>query len=533
MPRTPSGFIKQLNNKKKQLTALYEASKQLSSSIDLHVSVNSSLKLLATYLDIHRIALFMFEPDTKEFAIHYSYGFTHEEKQKARYKLGEGITGKVGKSGTPIVLPDIKDEPMFMNKTGKELKRDAGSFIAVPVKIDRKVVGVLSAQRTFEEDVSFEEDVNLLSMIAALIGQAIRLNQTIEKQRHDMEQEKKELINELKSKYRPENIIGISPHIEEVFEIIDRVSPTKATVLIRGESGTGKELVARAIHFHSPRAGKPFIKTNCAALPDTLLESELFGYEKGAFTGAAETKKGRFELAHEGTMFLDEIGEISLATQAKLLRVIQEKRFERLGGTKTMEVDVRIIAATNSDLEEAIKEKKFREDLYYRLNVVPIFMPALRERKEDIPLLVEHFLGGFNKEHGKSLKLSEHAMEFLINYNWPGNVRELENMIERAVIMTRGNVINIKDIPIPVVSREQGKSYSAPSKQAISEHYRLDSMIEDIEKSKIIDALKKVNGVKAKAARLLGITQRQLGYKIQKYGIALEVGATINGVSRD
>ncbi|MCL4558565.1 MAG: sigma 54-interacting transcriptional regulator [Deltaproteobacteria bacterium] len=267
---------------------------------------------------------------------------------------------------------------------------------------------------------------------------------------------------------------------------------------------------------------------NCAALPDTLLESELFGHEKGAFTGAFETKKGRFELANEGTIFLDEIGEISPSTQTKLLRVIQEKRFERLGGTKTIESDVRIIAATNSDLEKGIKERRFREDLYYRLNVVPIFMPPLRGRKEDIPLLVEHFLRRFNKEHNKSLVLSERAMEFIINYNWPGNVRELENMVERAVIMTKGNIIDIKDIPLPVVSGEPAKADDVASKQAIFEHYKLDSIIEDIEKSRIMDALKKTSGVKAKAARLLGITQRQLGYKIQKYRISIEIDATVD-----
>ncbi len=533
MPKTPNGYIKQLNNRKKQLTVLYEISKQLASAMDFGTSIHSSLKLLATYLDIQRIALFVFEPETKEFVIHYAYGFTHEERQKGRYKMGEGITGKVGKSGVPIVLPDVKDEPMFMNKTGKEFVKDNLSYIAVPVKTDKKVVAVLSVQKLLTDESSFEEDVNLLSMIAALIGQAMSLNQRIEKQRQDMEQEKSVLIKELKSKYRPENIIGISPGIEEVFEIIDRVSPTKATVLLRGESGTGKELVARAIHFHSPRAGKPFVKMNCAALPDTLLESELFGHEKGSFTGAFETKKGRFELANEGTIFLDEIGEISLSTQAKLLRVIQEKRFERLGGNKTIEADVRIIAATNSDLEKGIKNRVFREDLYYRLNVVPIFMPALRERKEDIPLLVEHFLTRFNKEHGKSLKLSGQAMEFMINYNWPGNVRELENMIERTVIMTKGSVINVTDIPLPVISSETEKASAAHAQRTIPEHYKLDSMVEDMEKSRIIDALKKTGGIKAKAARLLGITQRQLGYKIQKYSIEIAVDAAVHTMDRE
>ncbi|MGC8578835.1 MAG: nif-specific transcriptional activator NifA [bacterium] len=526
MPKTQDGFIKQLNSKKKQLTALYEISKQLASTIDFGSSINSSLKLLATYLDIQRIALFVFEPETKELVIKYAYGFTHEEKQKGRYKLGEGITGKVGKTGVPIVLPDVKDEPMFMGKTGKDWKKESLSYIAVPVKVDKKVVGVLGAQKLLTEDSSFEEDVNLLSMITTLIGQAMKLNSIIEKQREDMEYEKSALLKELKSKYRPENIIGISPGIEEVFDIIDRVSPTKATVLIRGESGTGKELVARAIHFHSPRAGKPFIKMNCAALPDTLLESELFGYEKGAFTGAYETKKGRFELAHEGTIFLDEIGELSLATQAKLLRVIQEKRFERLGSNRTIEVDVRIIAATNSDLEKAIKDRTFREDLYYRLNVVPIFLPPLRERKEDIPLLVEHFLMRFNKEHGKSLRLSAGAMEFMINYSWPGNIRELENMIERAVIMTRGNIIDIDDLPLPMVSKLSEETNISYSPQRQNNNVKLPNAIEEIEKTKIIEALKKTGGVKAKAARLLGITQRQLGYKIKKYRIEIEINAS-------
>ncbi len=532
MPKTPNGFIKQLNNKKKQLTVVYEVSKQLASGIDFAASIHSSLKLLATYLDIQRIALFLYEPETKEFAIHYSYGFTHEERAKGRYKLGEGITGKVGKSGVPIVLPDVQDEPMFMNKTGKELKKDTLSYIAVPVKIERKVVAVLSVQKTPTEDSSFEEDVNLLSMVAALMGQAMSLNQRIEKQRQDMEQEKSVLIKELKSKYRPENIIGISPGIEEVFEIIDRVSPTKATVLLRGESGTGKELVARAIHFHSPRAGKPFVKMNCAALPDTLLESELFGHEKGAFTGAYEAKKGRFELASEGTIFLDEIGDISLSTQAKLLRVIQEKRFERLGGNRTIEADVRIIAATNSDLEKGIKNKTFREDLYYRLNVVPIFMPPLRERKEDISLLVEYFLNRFNKEHGKALKLSGQAMGFMIDYNWPGNVRELENMIERTVIMTRGSVIEVSDIPLPIINSGQEQAHAARPRQTVFDHYKLDNMVEDMEKSRIIDALKKTNGVKAKAARMLGITQRQLGYKIVKYKIGIAVDAGVRSTEQ-
>ncbi len=528
MPKTHKGTIERLNRKNKELTLLYEVSKQLAFTIDLNKSISSTLKLIVSYLEMNKIMLAVYEQHTKEFVVKYSYGVSYEEKEKARYKVGEGIIGKVGKSGTPIVIPDIKDEPMFINKMGKELKRGMNSFVAVPVNDDKKVVAVLGAERQFTDNTSFEEDVNLLSMIATLIGLAIKLNQTIEKQRQEMEHEKMELLNELKSKYRPGNIIGISPRIEEVFEIIDKVSPTKATILIRGESGTGKELVAKAIHFHSPRASKPFVKINCAALPETLLESELFGYERGAFTGANELKKGRFEFANEGTIFLDEIGELTPSTQAKLLRVLQERQFERLGGTKTIDIDVRIIAATNKDLENAIIEKKFREDLYYRLNVVPIFMPALRDRKEDIPLLAEHFLRQANGEHGKHCKLSEEAMQFLIEYGWPGNVREFENIMERAVIMAKGAVIGLKDLPIPIAPHNIQVPAQSHAVYKNQESYMLGSMVKNIEKNKIIEALKGSNGIKARASRMLGITQRQLGYKIKKYGISVEVSAVVN-----
>jgi Nif-specific regulatory protein len=302
--------------------------------------------------------------------------------------------------------------------------------------------------------------------------------------------------------------------MHEVIKTVLKVSKSKATVLLRGESGTGKELIAKAIHFESPRAKGPFIAVNCAAIPETLLEAELFGYERGAFTGAVTAKPGKFELANGGTLFLDEIGEMSPTLQAKLLRVIQEHTFERLGGTKSINVDVRIIAATNKDLEDMVKKGLFREDLYWRLNVVSIFLPPLRERKEDIPLLIEHFLKRFNKEYGRRISISSQAMEKLIRYSWPGNVRELENTIERLVILAEKEEITVEDLPIHIKS-EMLKPFNP------SNTYSLKKEIEELEKRRIEEALKKCDYNQALAARLLGITQRQIGYKIKKYKILI------------
>jgi Nif-specific regulatory protein len=298
--------------------------------------------------------------------------------------------------------------------------------------------------------------------------------------------------------------------MQEVFEGVHRVSASKATVLLRGESGTGKELIAKAIHYMSPRAKGPFIKFNCASIPEGLLESELFGHEKGAFTGAISLRKGKFELADRGTIFLDEIGDLPLNLQPKILRVLQEKEFERVGGEKTIKGDVRLITATSRDLEELVKTQKFREDLYYRLNVVPISLPALRERKEDIPLLIEFFLKQFNEENQKSITLSSEALNILIEYHWPGNVRELENTIERLVVMSHRNTIRASDLPVTL---------KMPEPKDLVTRGSLKSTIVETEKLRILAALEKTAWIQAKAAKVLGITPRQIGYKIIKYGL--------------
>jgi Nif-specific regulatory protein len=322
-------------------------------------------------------------------------------------------------------------------------------------------------------------------------------------------QENTRLKTELGKRYSLPNIVGCTDMMQEVFQSVEVVSKSRSTVLLRGESGTGKELVAKAVHYLSNRSKGPFVKFNCAAIPEGLLESELFGHEKGSFTGAIAAKKGRFELAHGGTIFLDEVGDLPLELQPKILRVLQEHEFERVGGEKTIKVDIRVIAATSRDLEGLLESGLFREDLYYRLNVVPIFIPPLRERREDIPGLVEHFLKKFCDESGKKLRFTENAIVALTRYPWPGNVRELENVIERTVVMTSKTLIDDSDLRL----------VTAPARNSETINDGLPGAVQDIELKSLMDALMRTGWQQASAARLLGITPRQIGYKIKKYGL--------------
>ena len=325
------------------------------------------------------------------------------------------------------------------------------------------------------------------------------------------EEKKRRLQEELKDKFRPANIIGKSKAMHAVYDLIERVSRSDTTVLITGESGVGKELVAHAIHYNSARGSKSLVTVNCAALPETLLESELFGHEKGAFTGAIAQRKGRFELAHSGTMFLDEIGDLSPATQIKLLRVLQERRFERVGATNTIDVNVRIIAATNRNLEQLVADETFRPDLYYRLNVFPIHIPPLRERKTDILLLADFFVERYSSLNHKSVRrISTPAIDMLMSYHWPGNVRELENCIERAVLMTNDDVIHGHHLPPTLQTAEASGTTHVGS---------MDETLNNVERELIVDALKSARGNMAKAARALGISERVMGLRVRKHGI--------------
>lgn len=482
----------------------------LSSSLDLLFTLNSILKVISESLEMQRGTITLVDPRTGELHIEIAHGLTKEEKERGRYKIGEGITGKVVESGQPMVIPDIEAEPLFLNRTQarKNLKNRKFAFLCVPIRAGNRVIGALSVDHLFKGNISYEEDIKLLTVIASMVGQAVRIRELAEKDKRAIVVENIKLKEQIKGKYKFGNIIYASPRMEAVLESARQVAQAQATVLLCGESGTGKELVASAIHFASPRADKTLVKVACAALPENLLESELFGYERGAFTGAAEKRIGRFEMANGGTIFLDEIGDLTLATQVKLLRVLQEREFERLGGNQSIKADVRVICATHRDLGKMVKEGKFRKDLFYRINVFPITLPPLRERKEDVPLLAAHFTHKYNKENKKRIDgVNRAALDMLMAYDWPGNVRELENVIERAVIICQKELIGPRDLPA---------NLSAPEVEIKAEGATLPQIVESIEKQKIQEALGAYKSQR-QAAKALGITERMLGYKLQKY----------------
>jgi len=506
--------------------ALYEIAQLIGSALDLNKALAETLRILHDTLRMERATLVLPDSTANRLEIMASYGLTEEEAHRGVYRLDEGVIGKIFQTCHPFVVPDIQKEPLFLNRTGarKHLAKREISFIGVPVILLEKPVGVLTVDRLFGAEISFEEDIRFLTVVAMLIAQFLNLHEAIANKEKLLIEENISLKAELRSRYSHHNIIGQCKIMQELFRYIEKVAPSRATALLLGESGTGKELVARAIHQASPRQEKPFIKVNCAALPDTLLESELLGHEKGAFTSAATAKKGRFELADGGTLFLDEIGELPLPLQAKLLRVLQEQQFERLGGTKTITVDVRIIAATNRSLEVAVAEKNFREDLYYRLNVVPVVLPPLRERREDIPLLLDYFLKESNKANKRRVRIHKPVMEFLMNYSWPGNVRELQNLIERLVIMSDRDAVQIADLPSYMLaeSDQAAPETDTSAKKAplpLRPHAGESKSLRDLEKREVEAALTRHGWVQARAARELGLTQRQIGYRIKKYGL--------------
>jgi len=500
-------MMETLKRKNEELAALLDVSMILNSSFELEKNLLNAMKTLSEHLDMQRGTITLFDRKTGELRIAVAHGLTREQIARGKYRIGEGIVGRVVETGSPMVIPDLGKEPLFLNRTKARIEKDNVSFLCIPITIKDEVLGVLSVDRIFDKMVSIDEDLRVLQIIATLIGQAIKIHSAYETER----QKKEELTKELKNRYSLPNIISVSDKMQEVIKTCLKVAKSRANVLLRGESGTGKELIAKALHYESDRSSMPFVALNCAALPETLLEAELFGYEKGAFTGAVGAKPGRFELANKGTIFLDEIGDINPSIQAKLLRVLQEHTFERLGGTKSIHVDVRVVAATNRNLEEMVKANKFREDLYWRLNVVPIFIPALRDRREDIPPLIEHFLKRFNKEYEKNITINPDALRYLIEYAWPGNVRELENTIERLVVLNESGAIKADELPSYIKDRISIKNHTSEG-SLIAEKERL-------EKERIIEALKKCNFNQSRAARLLGITQRQIGYKIKKYKI--------------
>lgn len=497
-----------------EITCLYEITKAIHGTMDLRKALYNVLDILSEYLGMNRGSITLLNPDTSEIHIEVGHGISTTARTKGRYKLGEGVTGRVIESGRPMAVPHIDEEPLFLDRTGARSRMDKSkiSFICVPIKEGTRVIGALSADRVVEKSSPLEEDVRLLTIISGLIAQKAALLERINREKDQLREENLRLRKELSKKYSFNDIIGNSRKMQEVFYLINQVAKSNATVLLLGESGTGKELVANAIHYNSLRSDKPLVKVNCAALPSNLVEAELFGHEKGAFTGADRQKEGKFELANGGTIFLDEIGALALESQGKLLRVLQERELERLGGTKTIKVNVRLVAATNKDLASAVEDGGFREDLFYRLNVYPIYLPALREREADVLLLADYFLEKYAQEYNKDIKrISTPAIDALTQYHWPGNVRELENCMERAVLLCDDQVIHSYHLPPTLQTAEDTGTHPSQS---------LSDAMERFERELLIDALKSSRGNMRQAAKALETTERIFGYKVKKYGIS-------------
>jgi len=513
---------KNLNNQgqraKDQIDILYKISQALLHQNNLSTLLEDVLAILDSEMGMSRGILTMRTPETDIFVIEASKGLTDEEKKRGQYGFGEGIIGRVAQTKKPEFVQDISIDPDFLNKTLARSEEYPIAFLCVPVIHRKEVIGTISIDRKTSDVETLENDLNFLKLVADLLAGAVA-NIREQMEEHDsLMAENKLLRQQLGEMYQPNNIVGKCSAMQQVYMLIAQVADSPATVLIRGESGTGKELVAHAIHYSSDRKTNPFIEVNCAALPENLIESELFGHERGSFTGALQQRKGRFELANGGTIFLDEIGDISPAVQVRLLRVLQEKRFERVGGTESISVNIRVIAATGQDLEKQIEEGKFREDLFYRLNVFPIHIPRLRERRSDIILLADHFLQKFNKIYGKNIKrISTSAINMMMSYHWPGNVRELENCIERAVLTSTDDVMHGYVLPLSLQSSDETNTAIIPNDGA-----NLEMMVKSYEKELVVDALKKYRGNVAAVARHLQTTQRILHYKIKNLGIKIK-----------
>jgi len=498
----------------KELALLFDVSRVLERTLDLRDVVDLLLSKLAGDLGMVRAALTLLNRDTQEVFIEAAHGLSASEQRRGRYALGEGVTGTVVQTGQPAVVPHIDEDSSFLDRTGIRSRglHDDLAFVCVPIRVGDETLGALSVHRPATTPEALQQDVRLLSIVATMIAQAVRLRRKAQEDQKRLVEENERLRQSLQKRFRPSNIIGKSKPMQGVYDLIAQVSRSEATVLIEGESGVGKELVAHAIHFNSSRAQGPIVKVNCAALPQSVLESELFGHEKGAFTGAVAQRRGRFELAEGGTIFLDEIGDISPSLQVQFLRVLQEREFERVGGTKTLRADLRVVAATNHDLHELIKTGRFREDLYYRLNVFPIRVPPLRERQADILLLADHFVEVYGKANSKRVRrISTPAIDMLMNYHWPGNVRELENCIERAVLLTDDDVIHGHHLPPTLQTAESSGTVHDGTLQA---------SVERLERELVVEALKSSRGNMAKAARSLGLTERMMGLRVRKHGIS-------------
>ncbi|MEX2212934.1 MAG: sigma 54-interacting transcriptional regulator [Phycisphaeraceae bacterium] len=535
-----------MGRSEQELDILEGISQILGGGLQLSQVFQHAMALLSDRLSIQRASLCLWDDAIGQARIVAAVGLSKAEMERGRYGLGEGVTGKVLSSGQPQIIPDVSRHPEFLNRTGsRELGgKTAGaaadgaplSFVCVPIKEGDRVIGAMSIDKPYVDESMLAADARLLSIITGSISQTIRIHHLMQREKDELLAENQQLRENLHSKYKFDNIIGSSQAMLDVLATIAQVASSRATILLLGETGVGKELIAKAVHFNSPRRDKPMVRINCGALSPQLLESELFGHIKGAFTGAVRDKIGRFEAADGGSIFLDEIGTLSSELQVKLLRVLQEREFERVGDHRTVKVDVRVIAATNLDLDEEVRKGNFREDLYYRLNVVTINLPALRARREDIPRLMDHFLDRYNRENNRTLrKISRDVLNTLLRYPWPGNVRELENTVERAVVLSQSDEFTEELLPLQIrmfahqvrgntadesIEAQANKIARHAIQQFQSQEGEIYSLVvNEVERQLISEALSHNNGVKTRTADFLGINRNTLNKKVKDYGI--------------
>jgi Nif-specific regulatory protein len=525
-----NALVSEIKRERDELELLFDIARTFDRHVELRTALGPLLSLLESRAGLTWGMVTLLDRATGLLKIEEAYGLSAEEKSRGIYRLGEGLVGRVFESGIAVTVPDLSRETRFLNRSRVRTREDLEglSYYCVPIRSGGGVIGTLSAERRIlDKDITGRavRDKAFLEKVSSIIADSAKLRERIVEEqfrfRRDQDAgDKRPIKGQGGGRISPESpLIGTGNAMRRVYEMISQVAPSDATVLITGESGTGKELVAAEVHRLSKRAAHPLIKVNCAALPESIIESELFGHEKGAFTGAYSQRKGRFELANRGTIFLDEIGELPPRIQVKLLRVLQERELERVGGASTIRVDVRLVAATNRNLDEEVKAGRFREDLYYRFNVFPLHMPPLRERKSDIVLLADHFAEKYAGKNGKLIRrISTPAIDLLTSYSWPGNVRELENCIERAVILSTDTVIHSYNLP---------PSLQTASSTNTEPTTTLEAALSRMEKELIVEALKLSNGNMAAAARRLGITERKMGLRIHHYGINVRFYRTI------
>ena len=562
----------QVAQSRRELDAIYEVSKTLSTSLDVAKTFREALNYLLQAFDWRRAFVVVSESEGQVLRGLCAVGLTKDEQQRLHFQVGEGIVGRVFANGIQVMVPNVQIEPRFLNRTGgADQSPDATvAMLVTPIRADRRTIGVLAVDcLNPDESRVFTGDLQLLKMVATLMGQSLLLHRGVSAAHDSLQDDVRRMHKALKPIQQIPKVVGVSAPMQDVFAQVHQVASARTTVLLRGESGTGKEVIARALHNLSPRKSEAFVCVNCAALTESLLESELFGHEKGSFTGAQNQRKGRFELAHGGTLFLDEIGDISAAFQAKLLRVLQEREFERVGGATPVRVDVRLILATNRNLERMVQAGEFRADLYYRINVVSIQLPPLRERREDIPAMAQHFLNRFNADNARNTHFSPEAMRVLASCYWPGNVRELENCVERTATMAQddtitglafpcrsnrcltqvlhhveredavrpGRLADIAVVEVPMTPTRSDHEVATPLPASFSsvangvtadvenevgahdEAAPIDDGKPEGERDRLIWAMERCGWVQAKAARLLKISPRQMGYALQKNGV--------------